>query len=406
MANDALSHKLCVPLPANAMNHKERFLNQMLYQPVDRTPLYDFLYWSETIPVWHAQGLPRDYKATTAWQYFGLDAGLGGGELPGWYAPVRNNLLPRFESQVIEQTDETETVRQPDGVIVQRGRGKTMSIPMHVGHTLVDRDSWERHYLPKLDPDDRRRVPDDLDAFAAASRDPNRDHPIIAGGGSLFGWVRDWMGIENIALVPYDDPAWFEEMVTACADVTVKCLQHLLDAGVQVDVIAMWEDMCYSGGPLLGPAHFEQFLVPQYKRVTELGRKLGAKVLWVDCDGKIDELVPLWLEGGINCMFPIEVGTWKADPLKFRDEYGRDLLLMGGFDKRILADTPEAITAEVERLAPLVEEGGFIGFCDHRVPPDVPYENYLHYLERARAVWANHHPSLRPMCTLDDPTPV
>ena len=32
----------------------------------------------------------------------------------------------------------------------------------------------------------------------------------------------------------------------------------------------------------------------------------------------------------------------------------------------------------------LVEEGGFIGFCDHRVPPDVPYENYFFYLEKVR----------------------
>jgi len=103
----------------------------------------------------------------------------------------------------------------------------------------------------------------------------------------------------------------------------------------------------------------------------------------------------LWLEAGINCMFPLEIGTWNADPVKFRQEYGRVLLLMGGVDKQLLARSKGEIEREVHRLAPLVEEGGFIGFCDHRVPPTVPLENYMFYLETAREVWG-HNIDLKP----------
>jgi uroporphyrinogen decarboxylase len=98
-------------------------------------------------------------------------------------------------------------------------------------------------------------------------------------------------------------------------------------------------------------------------------------------------------------MFPLEVGTWRADPVRFRQQYGKDLLMMGGFDKHILAQSTEAIEREILRLAPLVEEGGFIGFCDHRVPPDVPYHNYLFYLEKVRELWAKGT-SLRPFLHL------
>ncbi len=86
-------------------------------------------------------------------------------------------------------------------------------------------------------------------------------------------------------------------------------------------------------------------------------------------------------------MFPLEIGTWGADPVRYRREYGKDLLIMGGFDKHILARSQEEIAAEVHRLTPLVEEGGYIGFCDHRVPPDVPYANYLFYLKTVRREW-------------------
>ncbi len=115
--------------------------------------------------------------------------------------------------------------------------------------------------------------------------------------------------------------------------------------------------------------------------------KHGVDVVWVDCDGNIDALVPLWLEAGVNCMFPVEVGVWRADPVAYRKQYGKDLLIMGGFDKHILQRTPEGIRREVDRLAPLVEEGGFIGFCDHRVPPDVPLENYRLFVDLQREVW-------------------
>ncbi len=149
----------------------------------------------------------------------------------------------------------------------------------------------------------------------------------------------------------------------------------------------MWEDMCYNAGPLLSPTHFRQYLVPQYRRITDLCRKHGVDVVWVDCDGRIDDLIPLWLEAQVNCMFPVEIGTWGADPVKYRRQYGRDLLMMGGFDKHILQRTGADIEAEVRRLAPLVEEGGYIPFADHRVPPDVPLSNYIAYLKSARQIW-------------------
>jgi uroporphyrinogen decarboxylase len=145
--------------------------------------------------------------------------------------------------------------------------------------------------------------------------------------------------------------------------------------------------MCYSGGPLMSPRLFERVLVPHYRRIVDALHRYGVDVIFVDCDGKISKLLPLWLDVGVNCMFPLEVGTWGADPVAYRREYGKNLLIMGGFDKRILARGKREISDEVERLAPLVEEGGFIPHCDHRVPPDVPLSHYLHYVNEAKRVW-------------------
>jgi len=374
------------------MNERERFDAIMHYKPVDRGLLYDFNFWDETIPEWYEQGLPRQVNRRNAYAWFGLDRSVGGG---GPFDPVgagvNVNMLPAFEHTVIEDRGDHEVVQQADGVRVLRKKHMG-SIPQHLGHLLKDRASWEEHYKPRLDPHDPRRLPaaEALPELRKAWQDPDRPYPITVFCGSLFGRIRDWMGMEEVSYIVYDDPGLFEEMVATLADVTVNCLEKIFAAGAKFEIGAFWEDMCFNTGPLLSPPMFEKFLVPQYQRITSVLNANGVDIIWVDCDGKIDELVPLWLKAGVNTMFPIEIGTWGADPLKFRAEYGRDLRLMGGVSKHVLAGSKDRIDAEVRRLASLVEEGGYIPMPDHRVPPDVPYENYVFYCEKAREVWAGN----------------
>lgn len=373
------------------MTDRERFLATMQYRPRDRSPICDFGFWPETIEIWHDQGLPASitggHDTTSTNQFFGMDQYYGG-LFPGV------GLCPTFESKVIEDRGDHELLQQGDGVVVLKKKFMS-SIPEHHRHLLVDRASWNAHYKWRLDPDTPQRYPNWDDARKIWS-DPHYPHPLSLGGGSLFGWLRDWMGIENVSYLLYDDPALFEEMVTRIADLVVEVHRRTFAAGGRVDICCMWEDMCYNSGPLLSPDSFKKYLVPQYTRITAQLRQHGCNIIWIDCDGKIDELIPGWLAAGVNCMFPIEVGTWGADPVQYRKQYGKELLMMGGFDKHILAKGRAAIEKEIYRLTPLVEEGGFIPFCDHRVPPDVPLANYMFYLETARNVWGKGV-NLKPM---------
>jgi hypothetical protein len=99
----------------------------------------------------------------------------------------------------------------------------------------------------------------------------------------------------------------------------------------------------------------------------------------------IAALVPCWLEVGVNVMFPLEVAAG-ADPVKWRREFGPSLLLRGGLDKEAVARGPAAIAAELSRVRPLLDLGGYVPHLDHLVPPTVPYGNYLEYLRQKRAL--------------------
>ena len=244
------------------MNNRTRFNATMHYQPRDRAPITDFGFWTKTLPIWHTQGLPKSVRfkgdKTSHVTFFGMDFGL---DAVAGTTDIRVGLSPYFRPKVLEDRDDHEIFQQEDGVRVLR-RKFMGSIPQHQGHLLTDRISWEKHYKPRLDPDHPGRLPKDWEARVQAWKDPKQAEIIALPGGSLYGWLRNWMGVENISYLVYDDPILFEEMVTSVADCIIGTLSRALASGVQFDGCGMWEDMCYSSGPLLHPKHFKQYLVP------------------------------------------------------------------------------------------------------------------------------------------------
>jgi len=160
-----------------------------------------------------------------------------------------------------------------------------------------------------------------------------------------------------------------------------------LATGAQFDYAMFWEDMAYKGGPLVNPKLFRDRLAPNYKRITELLAQSGITIVSLDCDGVIDKLIPIWLENGVNTMFPIEVGTWNASIAPWRERFGRAVRGVGGVDKRIFGKDRAAIDAEIERQRPLVALGGYIPCPDHRIPGDAKWELVQYYCDRVRAVF-------------------
>ncbi len=106
-------------------------------------------------------------------------------------------------------------------------------------------------------------------------------------------------------------------------------------------------------------------------------------MILVDSDGNVDKLIPLWLEAGLDGVYPLEVAAG-MDVVDLRRRYGERLVIKGGIDKRVLAQGKAAIDAELARVMPLVEQGRYIPTIDHAVPPDVPYANMCHYWEQKK----------------------
>lgn len=359
------------------MTHRERLLRTLRFESVDRPPDFEFGAWEQTVRRWHQEGLPAECAGV--WQainqYFHTDdtaytaPGLG----------LNIGLLPGFEYKVLEEKGDHVVVQDGDGAIAEMLRPELgASIPKYLRHAIETRADWERVRDERLNPEDPRRIAENLEE--ACKKTWETDSPVCVWCGSLYGWIRNWMGVENLSYAVADAPEWVEEMMEHLTCLTLSMLEKIAGKA-KVDLASWWEDMCFNKGPLLSPRHFAKLMVPRYKRITDfLRRECGCEFNMLDCDGNIHQLVGLWLEGGINVMFPIEVAH--TDPYRIRAEFGRQVPMRGAFDKRALIAGKEAIDREFEHLTPLLREGGFIPHTDHLVPPDVSWENYRYYRER------------------------
>jgi uroporphyrinogen decarboxylase len=357
------------------MTVRERFNAVFHWGAPGRVPDMEFGYWDKTIAVWHDQGLPRECRTNEdVERHLGLE---GISIMPE--VPIQRGLFPAFEERTLEERDGRRVVRTKDGALTEM-LDYDSSMPRFLRFAVETRADWERLRDERLDPGRPGRVGNVGAAVAGAHA---AGMPILFHCGSLYGWLRDWMGLENLSVALMTDPGWVEEMMEHLTLMDLEFIEEHIPHG-GVDVAWWWEDMCYNHGPLMSPRLFEALMVPRYRRITDALKGRGIDVNVLDCDGRIYELVPGWLRGGINCMFPIEAAH--TDPWRLREEYRKDVLLLGGVNKLALIAGRDAIDRELERLHPLVERGGYLPCVDHRVPPDVTYENYLYYLDKKKAI--------------------
>lgn len=380
------------------MNNRERALAILNYENYDRMPVFYFTFWKETIWKWVQEGHLTEAEAedvnhgcSVIGKKLGFDCMWPDLYLPD-FPSYNSGLYPPFEERVLEvMPDGTRKVLDGDGVVILKKEG-SQGIPAEIDHTLKDRESWEEHYLPRLQfTEDRfmkttvgmKEIPFGGGGLEYLQKGVWED-PFGLNIGSLYGVLRNWMGLTGISYLQADDPDLLDEMIDTVANLCYDGVKWLLDKGCRFDMCHFWEDICFNSGPLVNPTFFRNRVGPHYRRITELLSRHGIRNIEVDSDGIIDTLIPAWLENGVNIMFPVEAGSAYANIKPWREKYGRQVRGVGGMAKRVFAYDYAAIDAEIERLKPLVDLGGYIPSPDHGIPPDAKWENVQYYCEKMR----------------------
>jgi hypothetical protein len=377
------------------MNELERFVACMEYRPADRRPNHELGVWAQTRARWQEEA--PDAVAGFGWGWFHNEPALGLDRRE--YINVNYNMIPPFEEEVIEETDRYLIRRNSRGILTRALKegtvnGQRMSMDEYIDFPVKQPEDFAdiKRRLVAAIPE---RYPADLDESIA--RWKTREHPLVLGQNCAargFYWrAREWMGTERLSYAWYDYPDLIHEMMECFADFIIETSRPVLEK-ISVDGFVLNEDMSMKTGPLLSPNTFREFILPHLKRVCAFFRKHGTRYIAVDTDGDPTVLIPLLLEGGVDTIWPIERASG-TDPNVWRREFGRDLRLWGGVDKRVLPLGREAIREHLAELIPLIEEGGFIPTIDHTVPPDVSWDNFRIYMEMKRALLEGDFGKLR-----------
>jgi hypothetical protein len=330
---------------------------------------------------WQEEGMPQDVPLEVLFDYD--PPGAHGLADLGWCEAA---FCPAFEEKQIEDRGEHEVVQDVAGryLLVFKGR-RSGFMPEYLDHPVKDIASWGRDVKWRLDPSTPERFAD-LPARTSAAQ------AAAARGLMIVQWIiggymdlRSLIGPVDLLTAFYDQPqlihdcmkTWFE-----LADAVTTRHQEY----VSFDEVFFGEDICYNKGPLISPEMIREFLFPYYQlllsniksRQIDKTRRLHFQL---DTDGYAPSVIDLYREIGMDAMSPFEVASG-CDVVELGRQYPH-LVMSGGIDKRVLSKTKQEIDVYLERvLPPMRERGGYIPTCDHGVPEEVSYGNYLHYRKR------------------------
>ena len=363
------------------MTHRERWLQTLTFSSPDRVPFAPGGPRESTLAAWRTQGLPEGAAWREAlFEELGLpDEAMGGSQGLG----VSTRMCPEFEEKILEHSGGHYVVQDWKGNVCEISdefdvtylrTAKDFVTRRWIRCPVESRADWER-MRERYDPEAPERVPADLGERAERARAAGRVTSISLSGP--FWQMREWCGFEGLCMMMIEDPELVEEMADFWRGFVSRVLDRAL-GGATPDALFVSEDMAYKAKSMISPAMARRFLAPAYREWSAKVRAAGAAIVDMDSDGFIGELVPIWIESGVNVCDPIEVAAGN-DIVAMRREFGHAIAYRGGVDKRAIAKGGDAIRAELERVAPVVEDGGFVPGCDHGVPSDVSWPAFIDY---------------------------
>lgn len=198
-----------------------------------------------------------------------------------------------------------------------------------------------------------------------------------------FSGPRKLLGMETLLVNYVTDPGFVQEIVEMCVDYNVRLLEEAISRGAEIIFSA--DDYAGMTGPLMSPAHFEQFVFPGLQRVVQAAQTAGAKYI-KHTDGDLWSILDLIVQTGIDGLHPIDPNAG-MDIFEVKKKYGDHICLIGNVDCEytLCEGTEREVVEEVQRLiAGLAPVGGYMVASSNSIHNGVNPRNFLTMIRAAR----------------------
>ena len=349
---------------------REEYIDHMTFK-ANKQPLFTELFGPLVglKEEWAAQGATPQELDMSAFRYRRAQDG-GVPVSTGWFGGEHERILEETNDYIIARDTMGRTVKLCKNVA---------SLALPLDYPVKNMDDWLRikhHYVFV-----EERLAENWIEAARVHAAAGRVVTVSIPGG--FDEPRQLMGEAGVCMAFCTQPELIRDILETIGDTAYKVLD-IVSSQVQVDQLAVHEDMAGKTGPLLGPTHIAEFIKPHYRRVWDMLSSRGARLFIQDSDGNMNAVIPAFLDAGVNVMYPMEPAAG-MDIVKVRRKYGTRLAIQGGLDKHVLRRSKEEIVAELEyKIPPMVRTGGCVLGLDHRIPNGTPLESYRFYIDK---VW-------------------
>lgn len=198
--------------------------------------------------------------------------------------------------------------------------------------------------------------------------------------------LADLFGMEEYFVKMHTQP----EVVLAATDRVCEFYHEANErffdaAGDLVDGFFFGNDFGTQQSLICGPAQFDQFIMPWFRRFTEQGRRRGYQVVLHSC-GSVHRVIEQLIAAGVDCLHPLQAQARDMNAEQLAADFKGRLAFMGGIDVQSLLTygTPGDIRQDVRRVKSLLGPNLIVSPSHEAILPNVPPENVAALAEAAR----------------------
>ncbi len=258
--------------------------------------------------------------------------------------------------------------------------------PLQHAETTADIDAWE---FP--DPWSEREdafLEQQIDRFYRQSDKalfgglPLLNCSFLEIGVALFGFETYMM---NLMLKRDLMEYWMDRMLEHDMDILDS---YLKIAGPYLCAIQLNDDIGAQDALQVSPGIYREMIKPRQKKWIEFVKARTNAKIFIHCDGAIEEILPDFIEIGIDILNPLQTNARGMDPERIKKKYGDNIAFWGGgveTQTTLPFGAIDDIKSEVrDRIELLGRDGGYVFATIHNIQADIPPEKILAIFDTAR----------------------
>ncbi len=227
----------------------------------------------------------------------------------------------------------------------------------------------------------------DCTGMAQTFRQAREKQAVQVGYQAPFFYHNLLRGLELSLMDPLVEPEFTQHLMERITESFLAIHRRIFEAceGL-IDVTQVTDDLGMQTGPMISLATFRTFYKPCMKRMIELAREFGIKVMHHD-DGAMRMFLPDLIEIGIDILNPIQ---WRCPGMEcagLKRDFGKQLCFHGGIDNQqtLPFGTPEAVRKEVREVIDALasDHTGYIFAPCHNIQVVSPVENVIAMYDEA-----------------------